>query len=195
MITQKREVSKAKREAFKTKREAFKMQREAFKSDWCHECFQCQWLHQESSLRYINRLHCSISKYSNEVLQHTATHCNTLQHTATHCNTLIALYQDTVHLIATSPTSLVCEDAHFYSSENAYFYFCEDAHLYLCDDTHFYLCNDAHFYMCKDSYFYSCEDAHFYVNTLSGYVKRLIATPLYLKSLMHRRLMAVGRAM
>jgi len=26
-------------------------------------------------------------------------------------------------------------------------------------------------------------------------VKRLIATPLYLKSLMHRRLMAVGRAM
>jgi len=23
-----------------------------------------------------------------EVLQHTATHCNTLQHTATHCNTL-----------------------------------------------------------------------------------------------------------
>ena len=49
----------------------------------------------------------SVPQYNN-ILQHTATHCNTLQHTATHCNTLqhTATHCNTLHHTATHCNTL-----------------------------------------------------------------------------------------
>jgi len=57
---------------------------------WGCECKCNKWVaccNMQHASRMLTFTHLSFT-FTNDTLQHTATHCNTLQHTATHCNTL-----------------------------------------------------------------------------------------------------------